>query len=125
MNLITPLARVRGLGSAKQGTEHFWQQRVTAILLAPLSIWLVISLLSLDLQDYGAIVLWLRTPVNTVLLLTLVVAAFHHGQLGVQVVIEDYIHDDAQKVLSLIIVKFLAILAGLASILAILRVFLG
>ena len=125
MNLINPLARVRGLGSAKQGTEHFWQQRVTAILLAPLSLWLVISLLRLDLQEYGAVVLWLRAPLNTVLLLTLVVAAFHHGQLGVQVVIEDYIHDDLQKVMCLIIVKFLVILAGFASILAILRVFLG
>jgi succinate dehydrogenase / fumarate reductase membrane anchor subunit len=125
MNLTSPLARVRGLGSAKQGTEHFWQQRVTAILLAPLMLWLVISLLGLDLQDYGAIVLWMRTPLNTLLLLTLVVTACHHGQLGVQVVIEDYIHDDWQKVTCLIIVKFLAILAGLASILAILRVFLG
>ena len=125
MNLTTPLARVRGLGSAKHGTEHFWQQRVTSILLAPLCLWLVISLLGLDLQDYGAVVVWMRTPLNTTLLLTLIVAACHHGQLGVQVVIEDYIHDDGQKVMSLIIVKFLAILAGLVSILAILRVFLG
>jgi len=125
MNLASPLARVRGLGSAKQGTEHFWQQRVTAVLLAPLCLWLVISLLGLDLEDYGAIVVWMRAPMNTVLLLILVVAACHHGQLGVQVVIEDYIHDDGQKVTSLIMVKFLAIVAGLASILAILRVFLG
>ena len=125
MNLVTPLARVRGLGSAKHGTEHFWQQRVTAILLAPLSIWLVIALLRLDLQDYGAVVTWLRLPVNTLLLLTLVVAACHHGQLGVQVVIDDYVHDEWQKIASLIMVKVLAILAGLASILAILRVFLG
>ena len=125
MSLASPLARVRGLGSAKQGTEHFRQQRVTAILLAPLSLWLVISWLRLDLQDYGAVVTWMRLPLNTVLLLTLIVAACHHGQLGVQVVIEDYIHDEWQKIASLILVKFLAILAALTSVLAILRVFLG
>ncbi len=125
MSLASPLARVRGLGSAKQGTEHFWQQRVTAILLAPLTLWLVISLLRLDLQDYGAVVTWLRMPLNAVLLMILVVAACHHGQLGVQVVIEDYVHDEWQKIASLILVKFLAILAALASVLAILRVFLG
>ncbi len=125
MSLASPLARVRGLGSAKQGTEHFWQQRVTAILLAPLTLWLVISLLRLDLQVYGAVVTWLRMPLNAVLLMILVVAACHHGQLGVQVVIEDYVHDEWQKIASLILVKFLAILAALASVLAILRVFLG
>lgn len=125
MSLASPLGRVRGLGSAKQGTEHFWQQRVTAILLAPLCLWFVISLLRLDLQDYEVVVTWMRMPVNTMLLLILVVAACHHGQLGVQEVIEDYIHDDWQKVACLILVKFLAVLAGLASVLAILRVFLG
>ncbi len=125
MNLDTPLARVRGLGSAKHGTEHFWQQRVTAILLAPLCIWLVISLLSLDLQNYRAVVDWLRQPINSMLMLILVLTACHHGQLGVQVVIEDYLHNDWQKIACLIMIKFLAMVAGLASILAILRVFQG
>lgn len=125
MSLQSPLARVRGLGSAGRGTEHFWQQRVTAVALAPLSLWAVVSLLCQDLQDYAALVTWMRLPLNTMLLLILVVNACHHAQLGVQVVIEDYVHDEWQKVAALILVKFLVILAGLGSVLAILRVFLG
>lgn len=125
MSLASPLGRVRGLGSAKSGTEHFWQQRVTAVLLAPLTLWLVIALLRLDLQDYGAVVAWLRMPINAVLLMVFILNAFHHGQLGVQVVIEDYVDDEWQRVASIILVKFLALLTGLASMLAVLRVFLG
>lgn len=125
MSLQSPLGRVRGLGSAGRGTEHFWQQRITAVALAPLSLWVVLALLRLDLQDYEALVTWMRLPLNTVLLMLLVICACHHGQLGVQVVIEDYVHDDWQKVAALIMVKFLAVVAGLVSVLAILRVFLG
>jgi succinate dehydrogenase / fumarate reductase membrane anchor subunit len=125
MNLSTPLSRVRGLGSAGHGTEHFWQQRVTAILLAPLALWFIVALLRLDLQDYTAVVIWMRTPVNALLLILLLAAAFHHGQLGVQVVIEDYVHDPWQKLAAIILVRFLALLAGLASVLAILRIYLG
>lgn len=125
MTLQSPLARVRGLGSAKHGTGHFWEQRVTAVVLAPLAVWAAIALLRLDLHDYEAVVAWLRAPLNTVLMLLLVIGACHHGQLGVQVVIEDYVHDEWQKIAALILVKLLAAVAGLASVLAILRVFVN
>lgn len=125
MSLQTPLGRVRGLGSAGRGTEHFWQQRLTAVALAPLTLWVVVSLLRLDLQDHAVVLNWVGAPLNAVLLLVLVISAGHHAQLGVQVVIEDYVHDEWQKVAALILVKFLVVLAGLGSVLAILRVFVS
>jgi succinate dehydrogenase / fumarate reductase membrane anchor subunit len=125
MSLRAPLGHVRGLGSAKRGTEHFWQQRITAVLLAPLAVWVIAALVRLDLADYGAVVTWLREPINTLLLLLLITAACHHAQLGMQVVIEDYVHDKGQKIAGLVLVKFLALIVALASALGILRVFLG
>jgi len=125
VSLRTPLGRVKGLGSAKQGTLHWWQQRLTAIVLAPLSLWLVFSLVSIMSLGYAAVTLWMRKPINAVLLLIFILALFHHTQLGLQVVIEDYVESEGQKLACIILVKFLALFAGLASILAVLTVFMG
>ena len=125
MSLITPLARVKGLGSAKQGTHHWWHQRLTALALVPLSLWLVYSLLTLTGADYETIVLWLGRPLSAVLFLLFVIALFHHAQLGLQVVIEDYISSEWQKFACVILVKFLAVVGALSSVLSILIVFLG
>lgn len=125
MSLATPLSRVRGLGSARQGTQHWWQQRLTAVALAPLSVWFIISLLNANATDHGAMVLWLRAPLNAVLLLIFIIALFHHAQLGVQVVIEDYVEPEWQKIGCIILIKFLALVSALASSLAVLKVFLG
>ena len=125
MNLESPLARARGLGSAGQGTQHWWQQRLTAMALLPLSLWFVGSMLMLHPADHASMVQWMRSPMAAVLLLMFVAALLHHAQLGVQVVIEDYVDPEWQKVACIILVKFLAILAGLASALAILKTFLG
>ncbi len=125
MSLRTPLSQVRGLGSAKEGTQHFWYQRITAIVLVPLIIWLCYSLIRLTSMEYEAVITWISSPLNTLLLLALVISVFLHAFLGIQVVIEDYIHTEWQKIASIILVKFLVFLATMASILAILKIFLG
>lgn len=121
----TPLNQVRGLGSAKEGTHHWWLQRLTAVALVPLSIWFVASLVSMSDADYASVVTWVRSPVVTVLLLCLIWALFHHAQLGVQVALEDYVHAEWLKVASIVALKFASILLGLASAIAVLKVSLG
>ncbi len=125
MSLRSPLGRVRGLGSAKSGTEHFWAQRVTAVALIPLTLWFVFSVMSLGGADHAAASAWMQSPVNAVLLLLLIVATFHHMQLGMQVVIEDYIHVGAFKIGALVIVTGASLLLGVAAAFAVLKVSFG
>jgi len=125
MSLRSPLGRVRGLGSAKSGTEHFWAQRVTAVALIPLSLWFVYSILALGNGDHAAASAWMQSPLNAILLLLLVVATFHHMQLGLQVVIEDYIHVEYIKIVMLVIVKGASLLLGVAAAFAVLKVSFG
>lgn len=125
MSLQTPLARVRGLGSAKEGVHHWWAQRLTAVALAPLSLWFIYSLVIVTGADYATVVSWLATPLNAVLMLLFIISLYYHVVLGIQVVIEDYIDSEWQKIVCLILVKFLAWLAGLSAAIAILKVYLG
>ena len=125
MNLRTPLAHVRGLGSAKEGSHHWWIQRLTAIALIPLSIWFICCLVCISDADYQAAVDWISNPISTVLLIIFLAALYYHAYLGVQVVIEDYIESEWQKITALILVKFLALFTGLVSIFAVLKVSLG
>jgi succinate dehydrogenase / fumarate reductase membrane anchor subunit len=125
MSLASPLSRVRGLGSAKSGTHHWWQQRLTAAALVPLGLWFIWALLGIDTSDHGAVVRWLREPVTVVLLILLLVSLLHHAQLGIQVVIEDYVEPEWQKIACIVMVKFLAVFAGLASVTALFFVSLG
>ena len=125
MSLQTPLAKARGLGSAKQGTHHWWQQRLTAIALTPLSLWFIYSQLIIGSVDHASVTRWMSDTMNAVLLILFIVSLFHHAQLGIQVVIEDYIDSEWQKMFSIILIKFLALFAGLTSVIAILKVFLG
>lgn len=111
MSLQTPLARALGLGSAKSGVEHWWHQRLTALALVPLGIWFVIAVISLVGADYGEARAWVTAPFNMVLLIAFTVALLHHAQLGLQVVIEDYVHNEAWKLAGLLVIKFLAVLA--------------
>lgn len=124
-NFRTPLSQVRGLGSAKEGSHHWWMQRLTAVALVPLCLWFVVSLISLSQADYVSVVAWFGSPLVTVLLLCLVWALFHHAQLGVQVVLEDYVEAEWLKVASIVGVKFAAVVLGLASSIAVLKVSLG
>ncbi len=121
----TPLNQVRGLGSAKEGTHHWWLQRLTAVALIPLSLWFVASLITIADADYVAVVEWMRSPIVTVLLLCLIWVLFHHAQLGVQVVLEDYVHSEWLKVASIVALKFAVVVLGLLSAIAVLKVSFG
>ena len=125
MNLQSPLARVRGLGSAKQGVHHWWQQRLTAVALIPLGLWFIYSLATLPSYGQGIINEWIRDPMTAVLLIMFLLCLFHHSQLGVQVVIEDYVESEWQKLAALVLVKLLTLLAALAAIISVLKIFLG
>ncbi|MEM7611731.1 MAG: succinate dehydrogenase, hydrophobic membrane anchor protein [Pseudomonadota bacterium] len=124
MSLKSPLGKVLGLGSAKEGTEHWWSQRVTAVAMIPLSLWFVIAVLGLPAFDYVTVSAWMAAPVNAVLLLLFTGTLLYHSMLGTQVVIEDYVHGFA-KVATLIIVRFIYVALAVAAIFSILRVSLG
>jgi succinate dehydrogenase / fumarate reductase membrane anchor subunit len=123
--LRSRLGRVRGLGSAKEGAAHWWAQRLTSIALVPLVFWFVASLAALSGAGHGEVVAWLRGPIAPVAMIALLAAGFHHLQLGMQVVIEDYVHSEAAKITLIIIFKLGAVLAALISILSVLRIALG
>ncbi len=125
MSLRTPLGRVRGLGSANAGTGHWWHQRLTALALIPLALWFVVSLIWITGADHATAAAWLGSPVVAALTILLVGATFYHLKLGVQVVIEDYVHGEVAKVASIIIMTAACIVLALAAILAVLRLWLG
>jgi succinate dehydrogenase / fumarate reductase membrane anchor subunit len=125
VDLQTPLKRVRGWGSARSGTHHFIVQRITAVALVPLVIWLVWLALTLMHSDYAHARALLHRPVQALLMIVFIGAAFWHAQLGVQVVIEDYVHTRWLEITSQLLVKFLCILGAVASILAVIRIALA
>jgi succinate dehydrogenase / fumarate reductase membrane anchor subunit len=118
MSLQTDLGKVRGLGSAKEGVHHWWAQRLTAIALVPLVLWFVASVSGMAGAEYGAVRAWIAEPMTAILLVLLIAATFHHMHLGLQVVIEDYVHVEWLKITTIILVKFasafLAVVAGFA-----------
>ena len=116
MSLQYPLGKFLGLGSAKDGTEHWWSQRVTAVALIPLTLWFVVALLGMDSFEYAAVAAWLGQPVNAVLMILVLMVVLHHSQLGIQVVIEDYVHSGGLKVSMLLGSKFVHVAAGVAGI---------
>jgi succinate dehydrogenase / fumarate reductase membrane anchor subunit len=125
MDRRTPLARARGLGSAKDGVGHWWAQRLTAIALIPLVVWFAISLVMLSGADYTVVRAWIGSPLVMMLLVLTIAVGLHHAQLGMQVVIEDYVGGDGWKLALIVIVKFIAVLFGLGAIVAILRIGFG
>ena len=122
MSLRTPLGRVLGLGAARDGTGHFMVQRISAIAVALLGCWFAWSLVSLDSLTYLDVIRFIAQPANSVLLMLLVAATTFHSYLGVQVVIEDYLHGAGGKLLALITSRFAHIIIAVASIFAILRI---
>jgi succinate dehydrogenase / fumarate reductase membrane anchor subunit len=121
MSLRSPLGRARGLGSAKEGPNHWWQQRLTAIALIPLTLWFVAAVIGLAGSHYEHFQAWLAVPGNTALALLLLFCVFHHAQLGMQTVIEDYVADNAAKVAAIILVKMTSALLGVFAAVAVLR----
>ncbi|MFQ5533659.1 MAG: succinate dehydrogenase, hydrophobic membrane anchor protein [Sphingomonadales bacterium] len=125
MDLRTPLGRVRGRGSAKDGTSHWWRQRLTAMALVPLVIWFVTSMAGLAGADYATTVAWLSSPLVAIVMLALLLAGFYHMKLGLQAVIEDYVHDAAAKITAQILVLFATVGLGLACVFAVLKLAVG
>lgn len=120
----SPLGHALGLGSAKDGVEHWWLQRVTAIALAPLTLWFAASIIVHSGDDYAALVAWLRTPIAAISIVLLLIVLFYHTALGLQVVIEDYVHS-GMKIPALLGMRFGCFALAVAGILAILRIALG
>jgi succinate dehydrogenase / fumarate reductase membrane anchor subunit len=125
MSLRSPIGRVLGLGTAKDGVGHWWSQRVTAVALVVLSLWFVSALLRLDDLNYALVTAWVAKPVNSVLLSLLVGTAVYHSQLGVQVVVEDYVTGNGAKVVTMLLVNFVHIALGALGIFAVLKIAFG
>ena len=121
-DLRNPLGRARGLGSAKAGAGHWWMQRITAVALVALGIWFVVMLLTLLHADYATAHAVLARPWNAVLMICFTTAMFWHAELGLQVVIEDYVHTRWLEVSLMVLIKLLAALFAIACALAVLRV---
>lgn len=122
MSLRTPLGRARGLGSAKGGTHHWWMQRLTSIALLPLVIWFIVAMIGRLGADHGAVSAWLASPLTAVLMILFVVVTFHHTQLGLQVVIEDYVHSEGVKFTLLTAIKLASIALAVAAVFAVLKI---
>ena len=118
-------ARVQAQASTHQGGRHWLLERVTSVALVPLTLWFIVSAVSLSGAGYEEIRLWLAGPFNTTFMLLLVVTLFWHTQLGLAVIIEDYVHHELAKFVSLTLVNFAAIALGLACAVAVLKVSLG
>jgi succinate dehydrogenase / fumarate reductase membrane anchor subunit len=124
MSLRSPLGRVLGSGSAKEGVHHWWLQRLTSIALVPLTIWFVVSLLSLPSFEHVTVISWMAHSWTALFLILFILVATWHSQLGVRVVIEDYVHGGA-KTLTLVLITFIHALVAAAGVFAVLKVAFG
>ncbi|MDB5413706.1 MAG: succinate dehydrogenase, hydrophobic rane anchor protein [Rubritepida sp.] len=116
------LGRVRGHGSAKSGTHHWWMQRVTSIALLPLTLWFVYSMIRLAGASYLDTLFWIARPLNAVLMISLIALTFHHMANGLQVVVEDYVHNELARMATVLVIKGASALLALASTFAVLRI---
>lgn len=121
----TPLSKVRGLGSAKEGTDHFWRQRVTAVANVPLFIFFIFFIIAYNGEPYAVVAGALSNPLVAVLMGLMVISGIVHMKLGMQVVIEDYIHAEGMKVGLLILNTFFSIVIGAVSLFAVLKLGFG
>ncbi len=123
-DLSTPLSRVKGLGSAKEGTGHFWHQRLTALILIPLVLWFAFGIAAMPV-DHATLTGWIQQPAVAIALILLILATFYHAQLGIQIVIEDYVSTHSTRTVSIIIVNFLCLLFAVIGVVAVLKITLG
>jgi len=124
-DLRSPVARVRGLGSAKSGTHHWWHQRVSAVALILLTIWFAVSLILNAPADQAHVRAWVSSPVTMVMLIMTILFGLWHAALGMQVVIEDYVHHEGAKIGSVLLIKCLAVLLAVAAVVAMFRMAFG
>lgn len=124
-SIRSPLASARGLGSAKSGTAHFWAQRVSAIALVPLTLWFVACLAAQFGASYTSVTGWLSSPFQATLLVVYLGAIFYHSQLGLQVVVEDYVHTEGIKMATVIALQLINILMAVAAIVSVLMILVG
>ena len=122
MSLQTPLHKVRGMGSSHSGVSHFWRQRLTATALVPLSIWFGVSVLGLIGAHEASTLAFLSQPLNAILMAAFVVILLFHMILGLQVVIDDYVRSNGQKLFLMLLIRAFAIAAGAVSMFALLRI---
>jgi succinate dehydrogenase / fumarate reductase membrane anchor subunit len=120
--LETPLARVRGLGSAREGAEHWWHERLSSVAVLLLFVWLIVSLLRLPALDHRGVTEWLRDPLAAVPMLLLIAATFWHLKMGLQVIVEDYVHDEGNRFLSILLLAFAAYGAAAFAMFAVLKI---
>jgi len=125
MSLRSPLGRVLGMGAAHDGVRHWWLQRLTSIALVPLTVWFVVSILALPSLGYTTLVAWMSQSSTALLLILLVLTAAWHSQLGVRVVVEDYVHGTGARTLTLVLIGFAHVLLAAAGVFAILKVAFG
>ncbi len=121
----TPLGRVRGLGPAREGAEHWWEERLSSFALLLLIVWLIVSLLRLPALDYESLHAWLAQPLAAVPMLLLIAATFWHSKMGLRVIVEDYVHEEGGKLFWIVVIDFLAILAGSLAAFSVLKIALG
>jgi len=124
-SMRSPMARARGLGSAKDGTTHWWAQRLSALALIPLVVWFVASVVAMTGADYVTVRAWIGSPLVAGLLVLMIATVFYHAHLGLQVVVEDYVHHEATKFAAIIAIKALAIVLSLTGVLAVLSILFG
>jgi succinate dehydrogenase / fumarate reductase, membrane anchor subunit len=124
MSLRSPLGKVLGTGSAKEGVHHWWLQRLTSIALVPLTIWFVVSLLSLSSFEHVTVITWMAQSWTALLLVLFILVATWHSLLGVRVVVEDYVHGGS-KTLTLVVITFIHAVVAAAGIFAVLKVAFG
>ena len=121
MSLRTPLSQAKGLGSAKEGAHHWWAQRLTSVALVPLTLWLVFTLASWGEVSYVEVIEWMQSPLVAVGLALLVIVLFYHAQLGLQVIVEDYVHGWL-KIVSLVVLNFACIALAFIGLFSIIKV---
>src|SRR5947209_17459197 len=121
----TPLGRAIGLGSAKEGVEHWWRERITAVALVPLCLWFVAEIVRHSGADRAELIVWLKHPVPAVLMVLLLATTFHHTALGLQVVVEDYVGHEGARLGLIVTIRLLCVLLAVLGIFAVLRLAFG
>lgn len=128
MSKKSALGAVKGLGSAKSGSGHWWSQRMSAVAMVPLGLWLILSLALLahnGRTDYASLMAWIRDPFTAMMLTATLLVVLYHSQLGIQVILEDYAKDGASKVGSLMLQKFLHLILAVIGVFSVLKIAFG